>query len=202
MYHRSIVRSIIHYKINIVVKILILSDFFIYSASQLIAPIFAIFIIDNVTGAGLKEIGIATALFLIAKSICEIPIGLYIDKSKTEKDDLYTALIGTALMSLIYIAYIFIKEIWQLYLLQTLLGIAFAISYPGWVSIFSKHIDKGKEATEWSMYDVMLGVGTAATSALGGFIAVSFGFATLFVIVSVTSFIGSILLFLVRKNIK
>ncbi|MBU1202735.1 MFS transporter [Patescibacteria group bacterium] len=201
MYFRSIVRSIGHYKINIIIKILIASDFIFWSSYQLFAPFFAIFVTDKIAGGGIETIGIAAALYLICKSLFEIPVGMYIDRSKSEKDDLFSAFLGTFLIGILYLGYLFITSVWELYLLQVLMGIAAAISYPGWCAIFTRHIDKGKEGFEWSLYDILSGIGMAGAAALGGFIIESFGFNSLFVLISIISIFSSFLLLLIKNQL-
>lgn len=200
MYSRSIIRSVAHYKINPIIKILILSDFLIWSSYQLFTPIFAIFITDKI-GGDIESVGIAVAIYLIFKSVCEVPVGIFIDRSKSEKDDLLASILGSLITAMAYFSYVFIDSISQLYVLQAILGIGAAIAFPGWYSIFTKHIDKGKEAFEWSMYDVLLGVGMAAAAALGGFVAEVHGFNTLFILVALITFFGSLLLFFIKNKI-
>ena len=201
MYYRILFRSVKNYKINLVIKILIISDFMIWSSYQLLAPIFAIFITDRIAHGTIEAVGIAAAAYFLTKSLCEIPIGLYIDKHPGEKDDLYLSMIGTIMMALTFFTYIFINQVWQLYLLQVLLGLAAAIAFPGWYSIFTRHIDKDKAALEWSVYDVLIGIGMALAAALGGFIADHLGFDWLFIIVSLLTFIGALLLLTIKKHI-
>lgn len=201
MYYKGIFRSLKNIKVNIVIKILILSDFLIWSAYNLLAPVFAIFITNHIQGATIEVVGIASGLYFICKSVFEVPVGVYIDKTKGEKDDLYTAIGGTIMFALIYILYIYIDQVWQLYVLQVFLGISAALAFPGWYSIFTRHVDKDQEGFEWSMYDVMLGVGIAAASALGAFIADIFGFRYLFLIVSAITILGAVFLFLIKNKI-
>ncbi len=186
---------------NVVIKVLIMSDFIIWSVYELLAPIFALFITDHIKGGSIEVVGIAAAIYLIAKSIFEVPVGIYVDKSKSEKDDLYSAICGTLLSAIVLVLYVFIDSIWQLYLLQFLFGVGSAIAFPGWYSIFTRHVDKGKEAFEWSMYDVLLGLGMAIAAALGGFIAEAFGFDVVFILVGIFTFIGAISLFFIKKKI-
>jgi len=200
MYHKLVSRSIRHYDVNIIIKVLILSDFIIWSANQLLAPIFAVFVIDKIDGS-IEVIGIASAIYLITKSICEIPVGTFVDKAKDEKYDLYTALAGTVLTASVYFMYMYITSVWQLYVLQSFMGLGAALAYPGWYSIFTRHIDKGKEAYEWSLYDVLLGVGMAATAALGGFLADKFGFSTLFFIIGSFTLLGAMFLLLIKGKV-
>lgn len=201
MFSRSIVRSVGHYKINVIIKVLIISDFLIWSSYQLFAPIFAIFVTDKIENGSIEIVGIASAIYLITKSICEIPVGMRIDKSKSEKDDLYTAIFGTILTAVAYLTYIGIDSIMELYLVQALLGVGSALAFPGWYSIFTRHVDRGKEAFEWSLYDVLLGIGMAIAAALGGFLASNYGFNTLFIIIGLSTFLGAVLLLAIKKKI-
>ncbi len=104
-------------------------------------------------------------------------------------------------MSAAYLMYIFINSVFHLYLAQFFLGFASALTYPGWRTLFSHHVDKGREAFEWSLYDVVTGLGMASTAALGGFIADKYGFDTLFLIVASCTFIGAMTLFLIKDSI-
>ena len=201
MFHRALVRSVLNFKVNLIIKILILSDFFVWSSANLLSPVFAIYVVDKIPGASVESVGIATSLYLIVRSIMEIPVGIYIDKTKTEKDDLYSALIGTIASALVYFCYIFINSVWQLYALQIISGMAAALAFPGWYSIFTHHIDKEREGFEWSLYDVMLGVGMAATAALGAFLVEMFGFEMVFVLVGLLMTFGALLLLMIRKKI-
>jgi MFS family permease len=201
MYYKGIFTSLKNMKVNIIIKILILSDFLIWSSYNLLAPVFALFITDKIQGATIESVGIASGLYFICKSIFEVPVGVFIDKTKGEKDDLYTAICGTILFALVYFLYIFIDQVWQLYLLQVFLGISAALAFPGWYSIFTRHVDKDQEGFEWSMYDVFLGVGIAAASTLGAFIADIFGFNILFLVVGVITILGALLMLLIKDKI-
>ena len=157
MLSREAGRYLKNYNVNKVIKILILSDFIIWSGSQLFAPIIAIFIADNLVGGSIESAGIAVAVGLLVKAVLEMPVGMYIDKSPSERDDLYSIILGSFIMGATILMYSFITDVWQMYILQALMGAGAAISYPGWSSMFTKHIDKSREAFEWSLYDVFLG---------------------------------------------
>lgn len=195
-------RALLNLKINIVIKILILSDFVIWSASNLIAPVFAIYLTENINGGSIEVVGLAAMIYLIFKSIFEVPVGMWIDRTKSEKDDLYSALLGTILTGMVYALFPVITEVWQVYVLQAILGVSAALAFPGWYSIFTRHIDKKKEAFEWSLYDVMLGLGMAFTAAIGAFMANRFGFNTVFYIISIATILGAFCLFLIRNKIR
>jgi MFS family permease len=200
MYSRVMLKALKEKKMNLVVKILIISDVIIWSSCALLTPIFAIFITDKI-GGNIEVVGITTALYFISKAALEVLVGMFVDRTQSEKDDLYLAFAGTTFMAVLYFSYIFINSVAQLYLVQILLGIGAAFAFPGWYSMFTRHIDKGKEAFEWSFYDVLLGIGMAAASAAGGFIVYYLGFNFLFVLVSILMLLGSFLLLSLRKRI-
>jgi MFS family permease len=186
---------------NIVIKILILSDFIINSVSNLIAPVFAIFIVDMVPGATVAAVGIATALYLICKSVLEVPIGIYVDKKKGEKDDFYTAFFGSILSAGVYFLYPAVNAVWHLYALQIILGVSSALSLPGWLGIFSRHLDKKIAAFEWSVYDVFAGVGMALAAFVGAFMVDKWGFDIVFYIIGIFSVIGAFVLLMIKDKL-
>jgi MFS family permease len=201
MYSRGVLRAVKNYQVNFIIKILILSDFLIWSSYQFVTAFFAIFITDKIQGGSIEVVGLAVAIYLFTKSIFEVPMSMYIDRTKSEKDDLISAIFGTILTAVVYFGYTAIDTVLELYILQALQGIAAAIAFPGWYAIFTRHIDKGKEAFEWSLYDVFLGLGMAAAAALGGFIAESFGFNTLFILVGILTLLGAFLLLTIKRKI-
>ncbi|MFA6537139.1 MAG: MFS transporter [Patescibacteria group bacterium] len=201
MIHRKFVRAIKNYKMNFVVKILILSDFVGFFAVNLSGPIFAIFISSKITGASIETVGIATTIYFVVKSIVEIPIGVLINKTKTERDDLYCAIAGLMLMSGMFFYYLFINEIWELYLSQAILGFAGAMAYPAWYTIFTRHIDRNKEAVEWSFYDVSVGLGMSLSAVIGAFVAEKFGFDWLFFVSGLILLSSGLMLFAIRHKI-
>ena len=201
MYHRTILRFLKNYRVNIVIRLLIVSDFLIWAANQLFAPIFAIFITEQIHGGSVEVVGISAAIYFVAKAVFEIPVGMYIDRTKAEKDDLYSAIIGTLGTALVVLWFTQITEVWQLYTTQVLMGLMAAVAFPGWYSIFTRHVDENKAAFEWSLYDVLLGLGMAAAAVIGGLVVEKYGFDIVFYISAISSGIGAVLLLLLRNKI-
>jgi MFS family permease len=75
------------------------------------------------------------------------------------------------------------------------------MAIPGWAAIFTRHIDKGKEAFEWSLESTAMGLGAGITGAIGGILASKFGFNIVFILVAVGAFMGSLLLLTIYKGI-
>lgn len=197
--------------INKVVRVIIYWDFFFNSAWGLLSPIFAIFIVQNITlnnaAKGAEVAGFAALIFWIFKSFLQIPIGAYLDKNHGEKDDFWFGAVGTILSGLVPFGFLFARLPEHIYLLQIIHAVAMSMIVPSLYAIFTRHIDKGKEAFEWSMDSTVLGIGVGITGALGGIIASRFGFSMIFVTVGILNLIAGVLLFAIkdrmyRKNIE
>ncbi|MEK7578325.1 MAG: MFS transporter [Patescibacteria group bacterium] len=179
--------------VNKVVRVLVLGDIMFFSAFGLIGPIFAVFVINQIVGATIVTAGFAATISLLARALLQMPIARYIDRHKGEKDDFIFMVAGSTLISVVPFAYLLVVVPWHLYLAQIVLGIGGALANPGWFAIFTRHIDKGKEGTEWTLENVGVGLAAAGTAAVGGLLAQNFGFHNLFLIVGILSLLGLVI---------
>lgn len=191
--------------INKIVKVLIISDFFLNLGWGLLSPIFAIFILENITvgnSAKAAEVaGFAALSYWIAKSFFEIPIGYFLDKKRGEKDDFWLMFIGMIIVSIVPLGYIFSSTPFQIYFFQIMHAVGMAMALPSWLAIFTRHIDKGREAFEWSMETTSIGAGAGIAGGMGGILASYFGFNVLFVCVSSLTLVSASLLLFSRSEI-
>jgi len=188
--------------INRILTMLVLSDIFITSGFGLVAPIFAVFVNQQVLGGTLIVVGIGESIYLAIKSILQLPIGILIDRVSGEKIDFYLAFVGNILINISVLLYIFAKLPIHIYLIQALMGVGGAISYPAWMGLFSRNMSQGHESFIWSVYSTFTQLFSAATAALGGYLATTLGFHSLFLIVAVLGFVGTFLLFFIYPKIK
>ena len=188
-------------KINKVIKILITSDIFLNSGWGLLAPVFAIFILQNIQGGNAKVAGFAAMTYWIVKSSLQIPIGKYLDKNHGEKDDLYFLILGTILVGFVPFGYLVSSLPWHIYLCQILQAVGMAMVIPPWDAIFTRHIDKGKEAFEWGLESTTLGFSAGIAGAIGGLLVAFVGFKIVFIMVGSFTFLAAALLFLIRKEL-
>jgi MFS family permease len=166
---------------NKVIKVLIYSDVSLITGLGFAAPIFAIFLTNNIEGGSIETAGFAAAIYWIFQAGLMIPFGKYLDKKHGEKDDLWFIVIGNFLAAAAVLGYIFSRLPWHIYLLQAIYGIGMGMNMPGYTAIFTRHIDKGKEAYDWSVRGALVGIGTGISGALGGIIAQNLGFEKLFI---------------------
>jgi len=188
--------------INPVVRFLILSDTILIGAAGLLGPIFALFVEDFIVGGNVAVAGIAAGVYLFSRSILQIPIAHFLDRIRGERDDFWLLFIFSILFASVPLFYLIINTPFQLYLVQFVLGFFTAFTFPAFMAIFTRHIDKGKEGTEWGIYFTLTDITSAALAVVGGYVAASSGFYTLIVIVVFASLVGSLLLLPVRPYIK
>lgn len=191
--------------INKVIKILISSDFVLNSGWGLLAPVFAIFLVQKIAAGdpveGAKIAGFAALTYWIVKSSLQIPIGRYLDERRGEKDDFWFMVLGTFLAGLTPFGFILSSQPWHIYGLQILHAFGMAMAVPSWSAIFTRHIDKDKEAFEWGVESTSLGFGVGIAGAIGGILAAIFGFKVIFILVGSFTIISACLLLFIHKEI-
>jgi DHA1 family quinolone resistance protein-like MFS transporter len=189
-------------RVNNLIKILTFSDVIILSGWGLTNPLFAVYVTQQIRNGNLETIGLATAVYWIVRSVLQLPFAKLIDSVKGEIDDFALMATGSILMTTVPFLYFFATESIHIILLQGLLGFSSAMVSPSWLAIFTRHIDKNVEAEEWGIYSSMVGLGAAATGALGGFMAEKFGIRPLFLIVGVVTLVGVSFLFYVYQDLR
>jgi MFS family permease len=182
-----------------VIRLLILSDVVWMGAQGLLNPIFAFYLVDYIPGADEKVAGVAAAIYLVTKSIMQIPAAAIIDRIQGERDDFWILFIGSILGSSLPLSYLFIHTPLQLYIIQFLYGLIIAFTFPSYMAIFTRHIDKKREGTDWGIYFTLTDLCSAATAGIGGVIASTLGYKSLILIMVGLSWIGVSFIFPIRK---
>ena len=181
--------------VNRIIKTIVVADFFYNSAFASFGPVFAIFITQQIAGGSAKVAGFAASIYWIVKSLFQLPIARFLDKTDGERDDFWALFLGYFLSGLVPLAYIFASKPVHLYVIHGFYGFIMAWAVPAWYSIFTRHVDKWRISFEWSLDSVFsVGLAAATATALGGYIADRFGFNILFLLASVVSIFSSLLL--------
>jgi len=188
--------------INPVVRLLIISDTVIVGSMGLLGPIFALFIANFIHGGNEAVAGLAAGIYLLTKSVLQIPIAHFIDRIRGEKDDFWLLFTCTILISGFPLFYLVIDTPLELYMIQAALGFFTAFTFPTFMGIFTRHIDKEKEGTEWGVYFTLTDMTSAAFSVIGGYVAITSGFPALIIVVVTLSLVGSILLYPIKPYLR
>ncbi len=181
-------------KINPLVRILIVSDMLMVGAMGMFAPLYALFVEESVIDANELVVGMSITIYLLSRSILQIPIATFLDKVKGERDDYFFLATFSVLVGVLYLGFLFVDQVWQLFLMQFLLGLCVAITYPSYMAIFTRHVDKHMEGTEWGVYQTFVDLSTAALATIGGYVATIVGFDALIIMVSILCISGALLL--------
>ncbi len=187
--------------INKVVRILIASDFLLQAGWGLSGPIFAIFLTDQIQGGNIEMVGFIAATYWIVKSIVQPFIAHQLDKNHGEVDDFKFLVIGMYVANLVPLGYIFSTQPWHIFALESVRALAMACVIPTWAGIFTRHIDKGREAFSWSLQSTGIGFAAGIAGAFGGVMAGILGFKIVFVLVSAFGILSSSALLFIKKDI-
>ena len=185
-------------KLNRVIKYLIYSDLIFYTGWGLISPIFALFLVESLKMSAFV-VGMASAIHLVTRSILRVPFGIKADKS--QKRAFSYMFFGLFVAALVPFGFIFSRSVWHIYALQAVLGISLAMSTSGWTAIFARHMDRGKESTEWGVDAVAVGLGPGIAAAIGGLAVTYFSFTWVFAAVGVVGLIGALLLLVIKREV-
>ncbi len=161
-----------------------LADVIFTFGAGLYGPIYAIFV--ERIGGDILDAGIAWAIFLMVMATLEIPFGKLIDRYGKR---IFLA-IAYLLASLVIFGYMFISNTIELFFLQILLGIAFAMGDPAWDAWFSDIIPKKESGFDWAVYHALSGYGQGLAALIGGALAKFIGFQFLFFVGGIIAIIS------------
>ena len=198
----KILRSVYSLKVNIVIKILTASYVFVLAGWGLVSPLIAVFITENVKGAGIETVGLAMSLYALTRSFLQIPVARFLDIRKGEKDEFVVLFTGMVIVGFTALGYTYVNSTATLFVIQILYGLGDALIYPAWGSLFMSHVDRHERATESSLYQTSADIATALSASLGAFLVVEFGYRPVFFIVAIATWMGALLLPLMYASLK
>ncbi len=188
-------------KLGRVIKHFILADLFLLAGWGLVQPIFSVYVLEKVEGATLVTVGIAVAIYWILKSLLQLPVANYLDKTDGESDDFKALILSLFLGALAAFSYILIGKTWHLYLVEILHAVAFALYVPAWSAIFSRHVDKNRVSFDWSLDSTVAGLSAGVSRFLGGVMAAKLGFSGVFILAGALSLVAAFVLLLMPEMI-
>lgn len=180
-----------NYQMNDLVKSFIASEVLIWSAWNSAMSIIAIFAATKLTGGNIEIAATALSVHLMVR----VGVELFISKVLSHVDESKKFLIiisGIMLISLAFIGFAATNSTGYFFIFYALAGVGLGIATPLKNSLFSTHLDKDREASEWSIYDALVFMGMAASAAIGGVVAKNYGFQTLFLIAAAVNLMGII----------
>jgi len=172
-----------HFQINPLIRVYITAETILFSAYNAVVPIFAVFVTNNISGGSVEIAASSYSTYLIFRVLFEIVSGMKIAKV-SDRTKIVLTMTGISIVSISYIGFALSTTIWMIFIFFAVMGVGLGIASPAKNSLFSTHLDKHRESTEWAMLDAAVFTGMALSASLGGFIAMRYGFPLLFYVVA------------------
>lgn len=184
-------------KVNRVIRSFIAADFLFFGGWGLVNPVFALFVVDRIPGAGLMTVGIAAALYWFVKSLFQIPVSILLDRYEGERDDFHVLILSLILAGIAMFLFLIARTQVGLFGVVILQAVAFGLYTPSWSALFARHLDREHYSFDWSLDSTSVGIAAGVTGLLGGGLASLFGFEIIFIGGGILSFASAFLLLLV-----
>lgn len=179
-----------------ILKILITSSIFYNFTAGMLGPIYAIFA-QRIGG----DILVASSAIAIYTAIIGVLI-LIFGRFEDRLDKKRVFVIGRGINVIGIAGYIFVASPTDLFIVQGILGVGIAMMNPTFEAMYSRGLRKGHEAFEWSVWEGSINIVLAGAAILGGIIASTLGFTSLFIFMTSTALAGFIAAtFVVKENI-
>lgn len=177
--------------VNSHVKAFIISESFFWSAWNAYSVIFGIFAVKDIPGGSIEIAATAFSTHIISRVLIEYWVEQKLNNVK-ERVQIFWIVLGSLIVSLSYVYIAFARSIIGIYIFYIVSGLGVGLLSPLKNAFFSKHLDKGKEVREWSLYDLSRLLFISLASALGGFVANQYGFKHLFFILAGFNTLGAL----------
>ena len=188
--------------VNTAIKILIFGNVATNMADGILSPIFAVFVTQKIAPGSVSVVGYAIAIYWLVKSIIQLPLAKFLDRTDGERDDYLAMLFCGVLYVFMPLTYLLVETPMHLYLLEVGYAVAASLYVVPWASLFTRHVDKFRIGFEWSLNSSALGFGLMIASALGGYLTDKFGFSSVFILASVFNLISFITFLSLRRYVK
>ncbi len=156
-------------------KVLLKISFLTTFAESMLVPIYSTF--TEEVGGNILDAGIAFAVFSIATGVAVIVVGT---QPWFQVHLMKFLMAGFALSAVCDLAYIFVRNTWQLFAVQIAIGLATGFIEPAWDSLFTEDVEAGS-ARHWALWAGGSHLATGFAAIAGGLIVSLVSFNALFV---------------------
>ena len=167
-----------------ILKFLLIATAFSMFAGNLLTPIYAIFV-QKIQGSVL-DIGIAWSIAAFVFATLQYPLGMLADKYPKK----YFLLVCYFGKGLTFLGFMFINNILQLFAMEFVLGVFDAIGTPAYDGLYSRAVERGKEARQWGLWEMVWGYSAGLAGLLSAAVIFFFSFTHLFLIMAAFSLLA------------
>lgn len=183
-------------KLNKSLRILLITNSLLVFILGLFMPFYAVFI--QKIGQNIAFAGLSWGLFLIVSGVLTFWFaGMQIH---VKEQELILA-ISYLLRGVVFASYAFMTNWEQLLVTQILWGVASAMGNPVFDGTYAKHTSHKNSILQWGSYEGIASIASGLAALLGGILIQSFGFTSIFVAMSVVSFLLGIYIWRLPREI-
>lgn len=175
-------------KINTIVKAFIFAETLLWSAWNIIMPIFSLYIAQLPNG-NIEKAASSFSFYLFSRVVFGLASGKYL-QGKRNRHKIFITIVGMSLLSMTYFGLTLATDIKHIYFFYIMAGLALGIATPAKNSLFSTSLRKDKATTTWSILDATVFLSMAFASMIGGMIAERFGFDALFYMAAIITLLA------------
>ena len=176
-------------------RVLLFTSVLVNLAAGFFAPIYALFVED--IGGSLSDAGTAYSILAVITGVLIFFIGKWEDKIKHQER---LVIWGRFVTFVGFLGYLWVDSVLDLYLVHVVLGVSYALTVPAFQSLYSKHLDKGKYASQWGAWNSWVWIVTGISALAGGFLAEIYGFRVLFWLMAGFTGLGWVVSFMLRER--
>jgi len=189
-------------RVNSVAKLFIFSESFFWSAWSILLPLISVFALKEISKATIQTVSFAFSIYLCFRVIGSVLSGFVFNKYAIKKK-IKLIILGIFCINIGYSGFIFITSVSGMYALYGLIGLCTGFITPLRTSIFSTHMDKRKETTEWGLLDAVV-LTTMAIAATGsGYLVTNYGYKSIFIFSTVLNCLSLLpYVILLKKRLK
>lgn len=184
-------KKIKKHQANIIVKSIIFSDFIYWVSWNFLAPLFSVFVVNEISGGNIQVVSSSFSFFMIMRTITTYTSGRFFN-GLNEHIRLIAVVSGIIIMSISYLILAMINEIHAVYIFYGLAGFGMGLSDPLKLVLFAKHIDASNESKEAGLWNSTTLLGSSIASFIGGLIVYYFSFQVLFSVAALANIMAVI----------
>lgn len=155
---------------------------------SMFAPLYALFAVG--IGAQPLSIGIGWAVYTILSGLLIIAFGQIEDKTPNKT---FLIVCGYFWLAIVALLFLTVEDIAGLYIVLALNAVGVGMLVPASRAVFSAVEDKGREASEWSLFDGGNRIVMGIAAVLGGLLVKVGGFDAVFISMFVIQIIAAII---------
>lgn len=175
--------------LNPAVRAFITSEVLFWSAWNTIIPIFSVLVVREIPGISVEHAAYAFTSYLLSRMVIELLVSLRINHFSNAQRAILD-MIGMFIISLAYLGLVISPQFGSVYAFFLTAGVGMGIAAPAKNSLFSRSLEPGTESAVWGIYDVVILLGMAVATSVGGLIASNWGLQSLLLIACAVNILG------------